>query len=251
MNNINYLLSRILRGIPKQLLNRAFPNPVAISVNKITIPLEERIRLAVIDNCLLLDCNIIGGTETVVDVSSIPAEQTDAGVIIRIGFGPTAGKLITSVLGISYGFAITQTLTATIASTLAAPPLVSDSRVQVMGQNVIFIEGYLPSRITHVRCIVENSAGFSNIQQRALLVLGDLAVLAAKMIIYNNLIIELGTGVITSGVDTPKMTELVESYADSATMYFEMIGSTWKKVNIMQDKVSHNRLIRSVVGGGR
>ena len=245
MSNIEYLINNIVREVPPEIIVLAFSPPAILGLMRPSVP--HLIRDIIIDKWVMADTNKVGGVETVVDLSRCVFNSVDGGMVVEISPRLTAGKEITSVLSVGYGSGIVLQGGATIASAAIGPAKVTDARVQLIGPNTIYIEAGNYINCTHLRCILENNEGFTNISARLLPLLAELCVLATKCHIYNNLVIKLGTGVILQGVDMSKITEIVNAYADSFTMYHETLTTKWKKANIMSDRVSHGRYISLLV----
>ena len=240
-NNIDYLIGCIHREIPTEILNRAFLPPNGLG--QLTPNLDHYIHQEVIANWVLVDCNLVAGIETIIDITGVKRELVNSGMIFHVGLGPTGGRTITSVLSIGYGFNIVAGGQPGIASALTQPLQTSDARCQLVGHNVVYVEGYTGIQLTNLRCVLENDTGFNNVSPRALPLLSELVINAAKAYIYKHLTIRLGTGVIVGGVDTGRITDIVNGYSDANQAYRDLLPK-WQKTNFMSDRVSMNRHIR-------
>lgn len=245
MNKIQYLIDCVKREIPMGVLRLGFQQPTYL--NSLNISLDAAIKDKIINNWILRDCDVVSGVEAVVELTGVPIDYVEMGQVIRVGYGPTAGREITSVLSVGYGYnAITGGMPG-IVSALTEPFQMSDVRCQLIGQNVVFIEGYVGVKLTNLRCVLNNDRDFNNIQPRSLPVLKDLSLLATKAFLYNELILNLHNAVNVNGIDMSAILDIVSGYADSATMYNEMLTTKWKKVAVLNDRISLNRHIRMQV----
>jgi hypothetical protein len=209
--------------------------------------LEHLIKSRVIDDWVLVDCNLVAGIESIVDITSCPIDYVNMGMIINVGYQATAGKEITSVLSVGYGYNAMAGGQPGIASALTEPLQTSDARVQLVGPNIIYVEGYIGVWLTNLRCVLANDADFNNVPARAMTSLSDLCTLAAKAFIYKECTVKLSNGVVIRGVDMGKLQGIVDGYADSNTMYREYLTTKWYKVNMLNDRVSMNRHIRRII----
>lgn len=242
MNKIQYLIDCVKREIPLGVLRMGFQQPTYL--NSLNISLDASIKDKVINNWVLKDCDVVSGIEAIIDITGIPIEYVEMGQVIRIGFGPTGGREITSILSVGYGYnAITGGMPG-IVSALTEPFQMSDVRCQLIGQNIAYIEGYVGVKLTNIRCVLNNDKDFNNIQPRSLPVLKDLCVLATKAFLYNELILNLHNAVNVNGIDMSAILDVVSGYADSVTMYNELMTTKWKKVSILNDAITRNRYVR-------
>jgi hypothetical protein len=249
MNNVQYLLSCIQRQIPKEILSLCFiviPGLDRLAQNKLAPSLEYVIQTEIINKWVLTDCNVVAGVEAIIDITRVKSEHLVSGIVLHVGLEPTDGRLITAVLSIGYGFNGLQAGAPGIVSSYTEPVITSDARIQLIGQNIVYVEGYIGVQLTTLRCILENDNNFNNIGPRALPILSDLCVLATKAHIYNTLSVKLSNAVNVNGIDMGKIADIVNEYSDSITTYKELLNTKWFKVNFMNDRVSYNRHIRRI-----
>ena len=69
MNPITYALSRIREEIPSQLLSLAF-NETKLNTFAVPVSVDSIIKERVLVKRVLLDCNLVGGSEVVIALSS-------------------------------------------------------------------------------------------------------------------------------------------------------------------------------------
>ena len=115
--------------------------------------------------------------------------------------------------------------------------------VYLTGPNVIFTPNNPSAPYMWVRCILENDQNLANYNPRAMYLFGDIVVLAAKALIYTKLAINTTITAMTGGQVDGRLQSIIDGYADSRTMYSELITTRWKKVSILQDRKYHNRII--------
>ena len=245
-NNVSYLLSWIWRSIPKEVIHYAFIPYSEASLLRSSI--DYSIRDKVIDGWVLQDTSIVSGQETVVDLAYAKLKDKPGGTIVEIPLSATGGRQIVSALSIVYSLS-TPYLTKAgneVANAMIGPPQVSQSRLQVVGPNIIFAEQGIMSGTRYLRCILENDPDFNNIQKHSLAFLGQLCVVACKAHIYNDTTVRTGAAPIIHGVSYEKISEIIDGYSDAMEIYMDMLRR-WEKISHMQDRVSHNRLIRAIM----
>lgn len=240
-NAINYLINRIKREIPISILNLAFVK--TIPINTVQLSLDYLIHDNVINKVLMDDLNLIGGIESIIDISNCHITPITMGQIIDVGLGPTGGKEISSVLSVGYGYNAMAGGMPGIVSALTEPYQTCDARCQLISKNIIYVEGYVGVSMTNARVVYAHDSELTDIAQRSLIPLGALTVLAAKMIIHTKLILDLHNAQVIAGVDMGAIMDIVGGYSDSATMYLESLEK-WQKINFLGDRVTQNRLIR-------
>ena len=248
MQAIPYLIDCIKREIPPQLLAYTLTPPTMLG--RLTPSLDHMIASKIIQDWLLKDCDIIGGREVNIDLASCIQRNVEGGLIVEVPAGALAGQTITSVLSVGLGYANNAGSSGTagaIVSVLTPTGSAITYRVQVVGPNTVFLEGGNLVGPAFMRCIISNSNDFSNIAQRALLLLGDMAVQAAKAYIYTNRVIEVQEAAIRAGVELSVYSSLIDGYSDAHTIYKELRNTRWRKVALMQDPTTQSRMIRAMI----
>lgn len=242
-NNTDYLIELIRRAIPIEILERGLSTPTLLTTMKPS--LNHQLNSIIISGWILRDANVTAGVEVILDMNFANFRTVNNGTIIEIPPALTGGREITSVLSIAYGTTL-GTVGSNLTSTAEGPINAVDSRIQLVGPNIIFVEEGLIIANMHLRCMLENNSDFSNISTRALPYLGEMGVLATKSYIYNKLTIPIAENAIIAGVSIGRFSEIINEWADSLEMYNEM-RKKWNKINLLQDSVSHGRLIRSLM----
>jgi hypothetical protein len=244
MNNIQYMIDKIKDRIPIEILNLGFlPKP---RFNVIPTTMEDELKKKIIVGKVLRDCNLFGGIETYIDVSNCKMEYVDTGMVIYVGFAPTGGRRIVSALSLGFASIMTGSNAPTIASAVSNPFVLSDARLELIGENIIYVDGYLGTRFTTLKCVMNRDDDFGSIPQRAIPMLGDLSVYATETYLYTNLKIRLASGEIVQGVDMGVIKDLVDEYSGAYDIYSDLLIK-WRKVSIFADKAAKTRLLRALM----
>lgn len=244
MNNIDYLTSRIKREIPIPLLKLIFLRNNS-NLGSVPTTLEYRLRTDIIVDILLRDMDMVAGKEETISIIGCPITNTQTGQIIHIGMGPTGGKEIMSILDIGYGYSTFGSNKPTIASAVSEPMIVSDARVQLVGKNTAYLDGYNGIPLTTMRVILEHDKLLADINPRINIFLAELAVLATKQHLYTQGMILLKNAVIRNGEDLPYLEQVLESYSDATTMYNDKLKE-YVPVSLMADRTAWTRHLRSL-----
>ena len=239
-----YLITRIKREIPTPILIKTYTPTTSDMFNMIPLNLDYILSTRVINNWVLNDCNIVSGKEMVIDVSNSRFRQLDmTGLICDIDPRLTDGKEILTVLSASFIRNVDFIMSPTIASSFSGPDTLIEPRAYPVGPFTIFINT-LAFSPTILRVMVALAKNFSDINVRALELLGRMVVLACKADIYNELKIKIANSVVLNGEDLPTIGGIVDSYADCAEMYNKLLTEEWIKTSIMADRNQWNRMLR-------
>lgn len=252
---------RVLEAVFIKRHQTGWKNPQPLS-------LDEQILREVIRPRVMVDCNLVGGTEAIIDLDGLLFERTnDYTSIYRIPKDRTDGRSIQSVLNItysdptkvsSYGVAAGQQNTtmlqagSAVMDAMGNIPVTSTARVSLIGENTIMVRDtvVLPANI-YVRCILENDENLSHIQLKSYVHFSNLVTLAVKSFIYNEYIVEMDMGELHGGQNLGVFKTIVEGYADAEELYQTYLMEKWQKVALMNDNESWTRLLRQVLGGSR
>ena len=267
MNVINKCLDEIIFSIPPEVLRTVFQN-TQNGWRQNPPKIEENIMALVIRPRVLIDLNLLGGTEAFIDLANCPSERTDDyTTIYRIPKNRTQGRSITSVLNVtfsdptkisSYGVAAGQQNTMMLQAasgmmdSMGSIPMTSTARVQLIGENVVMVRDtvLLPANI-YLRCILANDENLSHVQIRSYRYIAKLCVLAVKAFIYNSYIVKLDMGQLVGGQELGKIKDIVDGYADSEELYQTFLTETIEKVMLMNDQEGWNRMLKLVISGNR
>jgi hypothetical protein len=269
MNPITKALDEVMFRIPREILKVVFQEPYQ-QYRDLPSDIKERIRCMVLVPRVLVDCNLVSGVETRIDLSDVASETVDGGytTVFQIPKTKTNNRSILSVFDVTYGDMYrTQAgygaysagrsspvlqAAATVMEAQLRTPNVGTTRVELIGENVVMVQDsmILPQNL-FLRCSLENEENLSNIQARSYLVFAKLVELAVKSFIYNSYIIQLDMGELRGGVQVGKFKDIVEGYSDAEEMYQEHLNEKWAKVAFMNDQESMHRYISLLSGGNR
>lgn len=276
-----YALSVIRRSVPVAILKEAFlpkKHDVIFDIQSRNVfnaeSLDSLIASAILADWVAVDMNLFGGEETQLPIDSKMIEYvSNTSSIIR--FSPdvlmnrdivTPYEICTAypdVAGIHPGLLGTQNyntnhssplVQATTANLRTYMPIrnTSTGYLRLIAPNTVFAEQdlrtFVGSRV--LRCTVTYDSDMSSISTPYFPKFAEMAVLATKAYIYNNLSIELDEGQIRSGSLLGTFKERVESYADALELYNSKLDA-WKSVRTLADTVSKRNMVKLAVGIGR
>lgn len=251
--------------IPRQILDVVFAERRFSLNGGKPITIDDQIFAKVVRPRVLVDCDLVGGTEAMVSLDGLDFELTDRmQSVFHIPKEKTQGRSINSVLSISYitptmanvlnqegmfqPCSVTATGIAGRAAMNAMLPMVvpSSSRVQLISENTVLVYDNVTSLgIGYIRCILANDEQLSHLQIRSIPFFGRLVELAVKSFIYNEMIVTMDQGRVQGGFEIGAFRSQIEKYEDAETMYTEYLQGTWSRVAFMNDTMSHERYIRS------
>lgn len=270
MNIISKALNEISYRIPNQILKEVFTDKT-YRWRDTPISIEDQITNKVIRPRVMIDCNLVGGTEAFIPLEGVEGEMIDNfTTVYRISKDKTQNRSIMSVLSVSF---TTQSLASAAGAlsginpnsvspqglagmammdSFSPIPMTSTARVTLIGENTIMIRDTSPViSSAYLRCILGNDENLANIQMRAIQPFCKLVELAVKSFIYNESIIKIGMAQLSGGQDLGKYKEIVEGYADSEELYQEFLIKQWAAISLFNDSGSTNRLIKLMVGSMR
>lgn len=268
MNLIRKAIDEVRFHIPLPILEMAFitqqPLPYGVRPS-----LDSRIRELVLDQRVLVDCNLVGGVELTIPLDGLVPERVDnLHALYRIPKERTQGRTILSVLStaLSYGanhgvtsatdqtgFANQSALSNATLGLLnsASPiPLVAQAHVTLVGENTVVVQDHLhlpPG--THLRCLVTNDSELNNINPASYHAFCQLAVLATKAYIYNHLVLPIDESYLVGGVSLGRFREIVDGFADANELYQEHLKERWKVTAFHNDPERHRRHLKLIMGG--
>jgi hypothetical protein len=210
MNPITYAIDRIIKsGIPKPILNLMFLSRYARDYYTLDT-LQSKIREEVIDSRVLVDCNLVHGTDMTIPlvkcekltgnyysaVFRVPKELTQGKRIVSvIDLTAASGTVITadaSMTATSSGmYTATMANYTTMGAVMGAArqmqrsvmpiQVVSNALVYLVGDNTVLIKDsvIIPST-QHLRVVVENDENMNHIQPAYYPTFYDLVLTAVK-----------------------------------------------------------------------
>lgn len=251
--SVQYTISYIHNRIPNEVLHMAFMqhNPYGPFTT-----LDDTIMTNVIHKRVLADCNIVSGrikyipllpeyTELPADVSMLMPYPIGQYGLYRIPPEAREGVPITSVISIShpvnnFGGAgapnnydgenqncpwvnMNQLANQVLESkTMNSTPPVPIP--ELLGGNMIRLN---PPQLAQVNWVLGCKLAFdtelTNLNNSALIPFANLAVYAAQMYIYQELIVKIDEAVISGGAEIATIKAIVESYQDAHERYAEAL----------------------------
>lgn len=230
--------------------------------------LDEHILNEVVRPRVLVDCNLVGGTEVFIPLDGVPLERgNDYTTVYRIPKDKTQGRSIMSVLNItfsdptkvsSYGVAagahnsIMMQAGQAVMDAMGSMPVTSTAYVQLIGENVVMVRDtvVLPANI-YLRCLLENDENMSHLQLKSYRDFSKLVEYAVKAYIYNEYVIPMDMGELYGGQALGRFKEIIDSYADAEELYQDFLRDKWQKISLMNDREQHTRFLRLMMGGFR
>lgn len=267
MNPISRAISEARYQIPDEILQALFYDRTK-HMRSTPDTITENLKAVVIRPRVLVDCDIVGGTEILVRLEGLMTSRPDDFTsIYRIPKSLTQNRSILSVLNVTfndptgiayYGMAAgcqSTQMMATAQGLLDAAgtiPVTSTSQVQLIGENVVSVRDttILPAN-AFLRCMLASDENMSHLQLRVFRQFSQLCVLAIKSYIYNKLVIRVDVGELMGGFQLGRFREIVDSYSDSEELYQTYLREVWQKVSIMNDAQKWTRTLRMVIGGHR
>ncbi len=264
MGAIQKAIQEVKFAIPSEILNEIFLKrefgqaPLPVSVDTI-------IRERVIDARVMVDCNLLGGTQVELPLQDVVPEQVDMyKIVYRIPMSVTQNRNISKVLSLTVGRSTmlntsymgvqgySQILEATqgMMAAQAGIPIVSTAYIRLIAQNTVLVSDYLSlPRVSFLRCFLENDDEYSQLNAMTYPHFCHLVELAVKAYIYNTGRMKVGMGQLVGGMELGVFRETIDSYADANQMYKDYIKEVWTKVMVMDDPRSKERMLRQIVGG--
>ena len=256
-NAIQYALKAINQDIPKGILELTFNNR-AFNRYAIAVSTDSRIRDEVIQQRVMADMNIVGGTEITLALRNADCEQIEPGVYVyTIPTSLTQNRLITTALSVAFSYGVHSLqgyagegnqINAAASQMRAASggvPYVSDARCSVIGNNVIMVEHQaLGSQDLYLRCIVENDANLNHLHRTTWLDFAELCIYAVKAEVYMRNVIPMGEAIISGGQSIDVYKDIIDSYSDMNQTYKDYLKTKFAKILMMNDPETMQRYIR-------
>lgn len=277
MSAINYAIDQIKHRIPKAILEKTFINRTSDWRSTVNSNIDEQIVAKVIRARVLVDCNLVGGTEALIPLEGLPYDKpNDYTTVIHIPKNRTQGRSINSVLHLAF---LSQSLVASYASTssvggngqytsgensalmgaavgaMAAMdkiPVTSSANVQLISENTIMVKDVItiPGN-GYLRCILANDENLNHIQPRTYPSFSKLVEYAVKAYIYNELIIQLGEAELMGGQSLGIFKSIVDGYSDAEQNYEDYLRDKWEATAFANDFSQMRRLVKLTLGSHR
>ncbi len=263
-NPISYSIAFIKRVIPVEILQKtfiAFENYNA----RLPVSMDSIIRTKIIEERVMVDCNLVGGTEATIPLLGLPQNRIDAfNVFYTIPKTMTGGRAITRALSVSYGegslmgatnmglrnSSVMQDAVSGVMAAMSPIPQVSTAYVSLVGENTVLIQDNMALPINvYLRCMLENDSQFSHLQTASYQHFAKLVEYATKAYIYVTNVVKMDKGEIYAGQELGRYKEIVDSYSDAQQNYEDHLNKVWRKVSLLNDYQASHRHLASIVGG--
>ena len=272
MNPISKALADAKWKIPLDILQQTFA-PTSLYGRVTALNIDSVIRDKVIDARVRADCDLVGGTQLDIPLDRLRPEQVElpSGVpytwalIYQIPMVLSQNRPITRVLAlqntvapIAGSFAYSTFNSSALANAAlgvmrSQAPIegMSTARVDLIGPNTIMVAdgNQWPSNAT-LRCYVANDTDMTTLPPGAYPKFSKLCELAIKAYIHNTLILKVNSAELQNGQELGRFKEIVDSYADSNTLYEEYLEGTWKEVAAYSDPMTARDWFRLPLGAG-
>ena len=261
MNAIQKAIQDITFKIPKQILRLAFINKGYAVINY-PVSVESVIRQVVLNERVLVDCNLVGGIQVEVSMSNLSPKFDDGyRQVYVIPKTKTSGRSITSVLSVGFsgivGTNVTQNHSSVIREALNVldgangPNVNSTADISLIGENTIMVEGTTRlNNQTILRCLISNDDEMQNLNPKTIPAFCKLVELAVKSYIFNNTIVDMDVAQLHGGQSLGRVRDIIDGYADAEELYQEYLTTRWKKIAFMDDNESYSRMIRLTTNAG-
>ena len=264
MSAIDKAIEEVRFAIPYEILKEAFKVDAVYTSNRTTTirtSMESRIREEVIDRKVLVDCNLVGGTEVLVPLGGLSQKTVDASrFVVNVPLDRTDGQHISSVLSVMeapFGYAdgqlgcfsasnshdrLSNNMFDAVTGNSGNHSI--EGRGRVIGPNSIFLT--VPAGTYGellLRCRVNSDSNMSTLPPTAWLDFSKLVILGVKAYIYRELAIRMDEGQLSGGLNLGKFKEIVDEYSDAHVMYNEFLEEKWIRIAAINDEVRHGRAI--------
>jgi hypothetical protein len=259
LDAVSKAMQDIKRKIPRQILNEAFRFMGSARANSIA-SIDDSIRQRVINNRVMVDVSLLGGSEMRLPLDSAEIEYVDSITqIYRFPKSITNGRSIMTALSLEfYNPYMTQWLIPA-QGTQQAPltlqlgrmmvdvhtpqPKTFTGRTTVIGENAILVQGFnMPISNYCMRVVLEYTERMQELNPRYYTDFSKLCVLAAKAYCYWAIIIDSGEAKISAGRELGVFMSELEKYSDADDQY-EELKETWPAIAMLNDDESMKNLL--------
>ena len=284
MNPLTKAIEECKYRIPREILDRVFIDGSRFGRGNWRSTVDEQILALVVRPRVLVDCNMIGGTQQTISLEGLPFETSTEyqwATVVHVPKSRTFGKSINSVLevrffsiaaatsyvgGSMYGGSASGSMfnpngsdnsavTAAAIGVLAAQdkiPYTSTARISLIAENTVMIRDGIPLGMQgQLQCVLADDENLSNLQLRSYRFFSDLVEYAVKSYIYKELKIAIDVGELRYGQLLGAFKDVVDSYSDAEANYRDFRDNKWEKVAFQNDAISHQRFIGMLTGSNR
>lgn len=264
MNPIAKALDEIQFNIPPEILKTIFTQD-DFYLCSTPVSMETRIREQVIDARVLVDMDIVGGTEVYIPLGPpVISEYIDQfTVMYQIPDELTQNRPIRQVYSMHFGILgySTASLVAHGATTtlgnemrkvldnaMRTPPAAT-SYVNLINHNTFIVKyTYLPYTSAFARCRLGNDEALSFIRSQSIPKFAELCVWATKAYIYNKMRVRIDQAFLSGGQELGAYKDAILDWAEAEERYQETL-KVWKNISQnFNDPESRRRTLRTLVG---
>lgn len=269
MNPIQKAIKDVKFKIPPAILQAAFVQR-EFGMRNVAVNVDTLLRDRVINARVLDDCNLVGGQQVVIPLITVRPEYLDPQTIVyKVPMALTQGRSITRVLSMSvgagsaaamgmlnntggYGYSFIEDAADLVHASNSPIPMVSSAYLRLIAENTVLVTEQiaLPSNVS-LRCMLEYDDDLSQLKPTSYNRFSRLVELATKAYIYNEMIIPMGQGQLSGGMELGRIREVVDSYADANELYETYLNGEWRKVALLDDATSRERHLRMHAGARR
>jgi len=268
MNPIQKALDEVKREIPAGILNIAFKPQLSTTWGRGAVSIDERIMHEVIRPRVMIDCNLMGGTEAYISLAGLQTDRTDDyTTVYRIPKSKTQNRSIISVMNITFtspdslnaaysgnnmGSSSLMNLGQAMMDAHGNIPNISTAKVQLIGENVVAVrDPTIMPGYCFLRCILANDENMGHLQLKSYGRFCELVIYAVKAHIYNELALNLDMGILHGGQALGEAANIIREYKECNELYKTFLREKWAKIAIMNDTESWTRLLKKPIGGHR
>jgi hypothetical protein len=230
------------------------------------INMRTRIQEEIIERRVLVDMDIVGGTEAYIplDHPSVKCEYIDPmTVMYQVPDELTQNRPIRQIYSVHFGIlnysvatgvlrgaesALGGELRKVLDSALRTPPAAT-TYINLVNHNTFIVKyTYLPYSAAFLRCRLGNDEALGFIRPQAILDFAELCMLATQAYIYSQYEIAIGQAYLSGGQELGAFADRVRKWEDKWTEYRTKL-KVWKNVSQnFNDPEARRRNLRSLVG---
>lgn len=279
MNALIYAINEVNCQIPNEVLYAGMTldeDANLINLNS----LDDKILRKVLRKRVLVDCNVVGGIETMIALNQIqPSFYELYYTVYKVPAEVVMNKEIISALSLAYmpgggysGFGSgynggvnnggtsmsgfnsynpVMNVADRIGNAASSTGVLSNAHIEIVAYNTLLVyANYRTLTNFGVKVVLENDINMNNIPVRSYKNFGFLCVLGVKAYLYNKLIVAINSGYLSSGQDLGVFKSILEGYADCEEQYRTYLKEVWGATAFMADTSRYNRFLSSMLSSG-
>jgi hypothetical protein len=260
MGAIHKAIQDVKFAIPLEILQEIFVKK-EFGRTPLPVSLDTMIREKVIDARVMVDCNLLGGTQVEIPLNSVSPETIEPyKIIYRVPKNRTISRVLsvtigqstmmnTSYMGVE-GYSQILDAAQGMMAAQQGIPIVSSAYIRLIAENTVLVSDYLSlPRSAYLRCYLESDDEYSQLNPMTYPHFSQLVEYAVKAYVYNNGIIKVGMGQLVGGMELGRFREIIDGFSDANQMYKDYVKDVWTKVMILDDPRSKERHLRLLTGG--